>query len=215
MEKLHNIVYKTTCLINNKIYIGVHCTNKLNDGYIGNGIYNQRTAEKGKSTQLFHNAVKKYGYDNFKREILHDFIAAEHAFGLEKVIVDEYFVSREDNYNMKIGGNGGNTMTGKHHKPETLKKMSISQSGENNPQFGKDPWNKGKKGEYSEEYRRKIGIKSKGRIPGNARKVLNTKTGIVYSSSTQASKETGISKSHITTKCKRNNNDSEWKYKKD
>lgn len=34
------IVYKTTCLINDKIYIGVHKTTDPNifDGYIGDGI---------------------------------------------------------------------------------------------------------------------------------------------------------------------------------
>ena len=34
------IVYKTTCSVNNKIYIGVHCTEDpdIFDGYIGDGI---------------------------------------------------------------------------------------------------------------------------------------------------------------------------------
>lgn len=33
------IVYKTTNLINNKIYVGVHRTNPdINDGYIGCGV---------------------------------------------------------------------------------------------------------------------------------------------------------------------------------
>lgn len=34
------IVYKTTCLVNNKIYIGVHGTEnpEIFDGYIGDGI---------------------------------------------------------------------------------------------------------------------------------------------------------------------------------
>lgn len=35
------IVYRTTCLINNKIYVGVHHTDDPNifDGYLGRGLW--------------------------------------------------------------------------------------------------------------------------------------------------------------------------------
>jgi hypothetical protein len=51
-------VYKTTNLINGKIYVGLHITNNLEDDYLGSG------------SQL-KSAVKKYGKENFKREIIH------------------------------------------------------------------------------------------------------------------------------------------------
>lgn len=39
------IVYKTTCLVNNKIYIGVHQTYNpdIFDGYLGRGLYKNHT----------------------------------------------------------------------------------------------------------------------------------------------------------------------------
>ena len=54
------IIYKTTCLINNKIYIGQHkirYPSTLDPWYLGSG-------------KAFQAALKKYGVENFKREIL-------------------------------------------------------------------------------------------------------------------------------------------------
>ena len=42
------IIYQTTNLINNKIYIGKHQTSDLDDGYLGSG-------------KLLLQAIKKYG----------------------------------------------------------------------------------------------------------------------------------------------------------
>jgi len=48
-------LYKITNLINNKIYIGVHYSNNIeNDNYLESGRYIQQ-------------AIKKYGKNNFKR----------------------------------------------------------------------------------------------------------------------------------------------------
>jgi hypothetical protein len=70
------IVYKTTNLINGKIYVGVHRTNvDVFDGYIGHGV----THKDKKKTVLigFPAAVRKYGYKNFKRETLFEYEDSE------------------------------------------------------------------------------------------------------------------------------------------
>ena len=59
------IVYCTTCLVNNKIYIGVHKTENPNvfDGYIGNGIDKSHLKQVMENPQTaYQRAVKKYGY---------------------------------------------------------------------------------------------------------------------------------------------------------
>ena len=101
------IVYKTTCLVNNKIYIGVHETNDptVFDGYIGNSIniYNRKWALEHPKFP-FHYAVIKYGIHNFKREILFQFETKKEAYEKEAEIVTEEFIQSNDNYNIAVGG---------------------------------------------------------------------------------------------------------------
>lgn len=111
---MNYIVYKTTNLINGKIYIGVHKTKDPNifDGYIGNGITSRKSAT---GDTKFHCAVRKYGYENFKRETLQIFPNTEEgrldAYKLESELVNEDFLKRTDIYNMVLGGLGGIAIT--------------------------------------------------------------------------------------------------------
>lgn len=88
------IIYKITNSSNNKIYIGKHATVNINDDYFGSGYY-------------LKNAVKKYGLNFFKKEILFIFSSEEEMNKKEKEIVNEEFLSRPDIYNLKPGGRGG------------------------------------------------------------------------------------------------------------
>lgn len=105
------IVYKTTNLINNKIYIGVHKTEDSNifDGYIGCGIYINRPSSYQDPTTPLQYAVVKYGSENFNREIIKVFKTPEEAYHLEEILVDQDFINRQDTYNAKLGGVGGSS----------------------------------------------------------------------------------------------------------
>lgn len=99
------IVYQTTNIVNNKIYIGIHQTATLDfDGYLGNGVYINKLSKLKNPKTLFQKAVKKYGASSFKRTTLKVCETLEDALDLERWLVDENFVKRPDTYNMILGG---------------------------------------------------------------------------------------------------------------
>lgn len=160
-EKIYKIVYETLDTTNNYIYIGVHKTANLEDGYIGGGIYNQENADKSNRNYKFINAVKKHGYSNFKRKILCIFKTYNAALILERLIVNEDFIKRKDVYNLKIGGTGGfmpmpgekNGFYGKKHIQETKDMIRKKLEGTHLPQEVKDKiGNKLKGKKKSEEH---------------------------------------------------------------
>lgn len=115
---MYYIIYKTTNLLNNMIYIGSHQTANLNDGYLGSGKYLKK-------------AIKKYGKENFKFEILYFFSSKEEMFSKEREIVNESFVKDPLTYNLKVGGSGGNpgiigAFKGRKHTEETKEKIRHS-----------------------------------------------------------------------------------------
>jgi len=106
---MYHIVYLTTNLINGKIYVGVHETYNLNDGYKGSGIG-------------IKNAFRKYKKRNFKCQILHYCVDSDHAYELEEQIVDKWFISRPDTYNQVTGGK--HYSIGRTYSLESVMKLS-------------------------------------------------------------------------------------------
>ena len=100
------IVYLTTNLVNNKIYIGVHQTDNPNvfDGYLGCGVFINAPKTYNKKLTTFHCAVAKYGPENFKRTTLKVFNKLEDALDLERWLVCPEFLKRTDTYNTILGG---------------------------------------------------------------------------------------------------------------
>ena len=85
------LIYKIINIINGKIYIGQHCTENIDDGYMGSG-------------KVIKQAIKKYGKEKFKKEILYIFDNEEEMLNMEREIVNEEFVNRLDTYNLTLGG---------------------------------------------------------------------------------------------------------------
>jgi hypothetical protein len=89
--KKYHYIYKTTNLLNDKYYIGVHSTNNLEDGYLGSGT-------------TIAAAIQKHGEDNFKKEILEFFSCAEDKWLAEIKYVTLEVVRDPNSYNQAAGG---------------------------------------------------------------------------------------------------------------
>jgi len=167
-------IYKTTNKINGKYYIGKHQTTNLSDGYMGSG-------------KLLICAIKKYGIENFTKEILGIYDNEVDMNAAEKELV----VISEETYNLCEGGKGGfNYINKKTNTAERNRKISSARN-YNDPVFKKnlkesllkaiplrkkptyteEGWNKiissfkGKS--HTEETKRKIGEKNSKQIGKN------------------------------------------------
>jgi group I intron endonuclease len=115
------IIYKITNLINNKIYIGQDKNN--NPKYMGSG-------------NLIKKAMKKYGKQNFIKEVISECKTVEELNEKEKYYIDLYESRNQKiGYNISIGGESG--MLGLKHTEETKEKMRLNNIGSNNPMYGK------------------------------------------------------------------------------
>ena len=179
---MFHTIYQTTNNVNGKIYIGVHSTSDIHDSYLGSGKNLKR-------------AIKKHGKENFKKDILHIVDSIEEAYNLEEKIVNEDFISRDDTYNVKIGGDRGprnsgknNPMYGKKHSLETRAKNSEARkgqhAGEKHPLYGighsqeaKEKIRQARQNTtHSDETKKKMSESHLGQTPWNKGKILSEET---------------------------------------
>lgn len=89
----YHFIYKTTNIINQKYYIGMHSTNDISDGYLGSG------------TRLWR-SIQHYGRENFKVEILEYLTDRESLRKREAEIVDLEKLKDPLCMNLTVGGYG-------------------------------------------------------------------------------------------------------------
>ena len=135
--KKFNYIYLIRNTINNKIYIGKHSTDNLDDGYMGSG-------------KLIKRAIKKEGVENFTKEILSYTDTLKTLNFLEKFYIKKYKARNNDiGYNLTYGGDGGSWNKGLHLKPETKQKISKSNKGKKRTYDFKKRMSEFAKGKYS------------------------------------------------------------------
>lgn len=166
VDKQYNFIYKTTNIINGKIYIGQRSTNIIpkNDLYLGSGV-------------VLKKAIKKYGRENFKREILEFCDTLEDLDKREIYLIDKYNSHIPIGYNISKGGSGGyidrdvydemsKKLKGRKHSIEQHKKVIESKRLNNTLNHSQETKDKisisGRLYKQSEEYKNKPKISHDG-----------------------------------------------------
>ena len=129
-------IYRITNKINGKTYVGQHKYKKLNDDYMGSG-------------KLIRRAQKKYGMENFEKEILYSRIQYKTtADDVERFAIAKERALGKAEYNIADGGQGGNlgeevnkklseVHKGKHLSEEHKRRISEYRKGKPSCMKGK------------------------------------------------------------------------------
>jgi hypothetical protein len=111
-------VYKTTCNITGRYYIGIHSTTNIEDGYMGSGL-------------ILRRSIRKYGINNHKREILEYVPSRDILFIREAEIVNEEIILDDLCMNLRKGGQGGFTIESAKKGREKTNEILKEKYGEN------------------------------------------------------------------------------------
>lgn len=165
-QKKYHYIYKTTCNVNGKYYIGMHSTDNLEDGYLGSG-------------KRLWNSINYHEKENHTKEILEFLKNRKELKKREKEIVNEQLLSEELCMNLKLGGDGG--FVNEEHKRKFIESNNWIPSHEkikwlhkNNPKWLEETKQKIKEGQkkinfnyntfggktHTEETKRKISEKN-------------------------------------------------------
>lgn len=90
----YHYIYKTTCNVNGKYYIGMHSTSNLEDGYLGSG-------------RRIWLSIRKHGKENHSFEILEMLESRSSLKEREMELVNEEMLQDPMCMNLMIGGEGG------------------------------------------------------------------------------------------------------------
>lgn len=151
------IIYKITNKINGKAYIGqtvgelrkrwaVHCASNY--------------------CRALHNAIKKYGKDAFKLEVIKECSSHEEMNELEKNFIVEHKTRTPAGYNLKEGGSNGSP------SEETKAKMSAAHKGKKHTDEARAKISAAKLGyKFSQEARAKMSASQMGNKSAKGNKI--------------------------------------------
>jgi hypothetical protein len=121
-EKKIHYIYKTTCKVNGKYYIGMHSTHNLDDGYLGSG-------------KRLRYSIRKYGVDSHIKEILEFLPNREELKLREREIINEELIQDKLCLNLILGGEGGRGFTQEEQKLNSRKSNEKQKILRQNPEW--------------------------------------------------------------------------------
>lgn len=227
-------IYKTTNIVNNKVYIG-KSEKPFNPNYLGSGI-------------LINRAIKKYGRNSFTLEIIEVSDTIDQLNEREKYWISFYF--EKGSYNLAEGGTGGNTTRYYSNEQKAVFKKTLSKAllGREVKQSTRDKLSLSNKGKFygdklvlsnslkkvwqdpmsifnSIEYRKKLSNSLTGRVVSKdtRNKISKANSGknngmsvkikvdnIIYETRRECARFYNISETAVTKRCK-SKNFTNWK----
>jgi group I intron endonuclease len=195
----------------NKRYIGITSQNPKRRW--------RKNGEGYKDHIYFWRAIQKYGWDNFKHEILYSDLTKNEACQKEIELIANYN-SNDTNfgYNISVGGESGSK--GYKYTEEQRKRMGENRKGEKNGMYGKHHTEESIEKERIKHLREnlspdtiyKMSIAKKGKKRSNesirkqietiSNKVICIETSIVYDSTKDAGRLNNIDSSSIAKVCR-------------
>lgn len=146
-ERKYHYIYKITCNITNRFYIGMHSTDDLNDGYFGSG------------KRLWF-SINYHGKKNHIKEILEFYSTRELLKEREKELVTKELIDETLCMNLKEGGDGG--FSNEEHKKKFLEKAVTMFIENKNKIKERKKWLFSNDETWSKNYSEKMSINSKG-----------------------------------------------------
>lgn len=165
-------IYIHTNLLNNKVYVGQTKQDVKKRWNYGYGYRNQ---------SYFYKAIKKYGWKNFKHEILEDNITSQEEANKRENYWINYYNSTNSNYGYNI------SLGGVDSKQLELAHKGWKEWKDNNPLL----------------FQLNLQKMREGRIKQCSIPVKNVELNTIYYSAGEASRQTGADQSGITKCCKK------------
>jgi hypothetical protein len=109
---MQHYIYKIKQKDSDNIYIGIHSTSNLNDGYMGSGVNLRRL-------------MSELGKDSFEKEIISYHKTREEALEKEREIVNKDFVMQPNVLNIALGGGGVNICKEKRKQLVVINKKEL------------------------------------------------------------------------------------------
>jgi len=146
-EKKFHYIYKITCNVTNRYYIGMHSTDNLNDGYFGSG------------KRLWF-SINYHGKKNHVKEILEWLPTRQLLKEREKDIVNKELLGDVLCMNLQLGGEGG--FSCEEHRRKFLEK-AVTMTIENKEKIKeRKTWLFNNDTDWSENYSKQMTKNSKG-----------------------------------------------------
>jgi len=206
-------IYKTTNLINGKIYIG-KSEKDFNENYYGSGL-------------ILKKAIKKYGKDNFIVELIEKHDNIDSLNDREKYWIDYH---SKNSYNIAEGGSGGWTIKGYNDEEynnfvDKMTKINRDKS-KHVSKIISDMWEDKNSIYNTEEYRNKLSDACKirkwsdktkdkirqSKLGANNPQAQKVKVGnVIYDTITECAKDYSISNTAVRKRCN-NKNFPDWGY---